>query len=89
MTETITSVKIKKYILERLREQYPEMSFNEIMEVIATEESFKARQIYPPQLVGEVAIFISDMKERFPNISIREIIEKCKKQVIISPITTL
>lgn len=38
-----TTIKINKYIVEKLREQYTNMSMNEIFECIASEEEYLGR----------------------------------------------
>ncbi len=75
---TTTSVKIEKFVLERLREHYPDMTMNETFETIITEENMNAREIYPDVLVSDVAKFISKMKEKYPKIEMKEIIAKCE-----------
>ncbi len=79
---TTTSIKIEKFVLERLREHYPDMTANEMFETIVTEENMNSREIYPDVLVSDVAKFISKMKEKYPKINIREIIAKCDKTLI-------
>jgi hypothetical protein len=73
----LTSVKIEKFVLERLREQYPDSTYNEIFETIVLEENYARRQLYPDILVADVAQFIYQMKEKYPNISIRDMVKMC------------
>jgi hypothetical protein len=74
---TTTSVKLEKFVLERLREHYPEMTANEMFETIVTEENYARRQLYPDILVADVAQFIYQMKEKYPNIAVKDMIKMC------------
>ncbi|NJD51825.1 MAG: hypothetical protein FIB07_03055 [Candidatus Methanoperedens sp.] len=85
MSDT-TTVRIDKGNLERLRENYPDKSFNDIIDIIVTEESFMSRQLTNNIQNQNVALFIGTMKKKFPGISHQEIIKKCLNCLEISPI---
>jgi hypothetical protein len=54
MTEHQTSVKIADKWLEKLRLQYPDMSFNQIMEAISNEEELIARTEQPEEITKQI-----------------------------------
>jgi len=80
-----TSVKIANMHLERLRLEYPDMSFNNIMECIASEENNMKRYVTNDIQNKDISVFFCTMKKKFPGISHKEIIDKCIKCMEISP----
>lgn len=83
-----TSVKIDNKWLEKLRLQYQDMSFNQIMECISSEEEYHKRSIYGYENSQEANLLIHEISVKYPGLSLKSVREMILKQMENIPLAT-
>lgn len=74
-----TTVRIQTKLLEGLQVKYPDFSFNEIMDEIASDRNRRSRKIYRDEDVLYAIEQFKGYRKEYPGISVEEIIEMIKE----------